>query len=1039
MSRSAATDDRPAATRGFPLTAQQVAERHAALHTRYVKRPGLRVPFQTLDPEPQVAWRGPEDGSGAAAEPSLDRPFAATLTRRGADDHLLDLRAISLSSDLRSLERIVRDLLSAYGAALGAGPGPGEEPVQSLELGQWLESLADEEEAREGAAFWRQRLEAADPERLLPFERAPEDPLAAVEIESVPMAIGPETASALAAVAEDLGVGLGVLASGAWRAVLAWLGGGAEPAVSEALDGRPFEELEVSVGRFALLAPVPVAPVAGEPFAELCRRIEAARREGEERQEYQAALRGRWAASEPRSAVDFGAFPARFEGAEGVDGAALDVAVESVRAASEPVALALRGVAVGDRLDLELGYEARRVSLPRAERLARIVSGVLRAVAEAPEAPVEGCVRRALDPGDASVSETPRTADAPPRPLLERVAEQAERVPDRAAVQDGDRVLSFGALRRRALQVARRLRREGIGAEDVVAVCVLDPLELVPALLGTLETGAAYLPLDPTYPEERIAHMCRDSGARLLLTGGLDGGAASPNALDVAADLPRLDVDSAWSEEPSAPTSGISPESLAYVLYTSGSTGLPKGVMVPHGPLASYLAWCARRYGAGEGSGSVVHTPLGFDLTVTSLFGPLACGRRVAFAPLEQRVEGLAGVLTRERDLSLIKITPSQLHLLERFLPAEEAEGRARMAVIGGESLLGEHLAFWRRYAPGMRLVNEYGPTETVVGCCVHEAGPDAEPGAHVSIGRAIEGVRIALVDDRLDVLPRGIAGEIAVGGASVTRGYLGRPARTAEGFVPDPFASIPGARLYRTGDLALMDEAGDLGYLGRADRQVKLRGFRVELGEVEAILARHPGVASAVATVRRDGRGEARLVAYVQPAPGAEAASAELVGWTRRFVPDHMIPSALVPVPEIPLTSHGKVDLEALPEPETGRPDLAVGYAPPENELQRKIAEIWKELLQMDEVGIHDNFFDLGGHSYLMFEVHRRLAESFGRELSMVRLFQHPTVAALARFLSREDGAADSFAESERRGEGRRESMTRKREGRRERKLAQS
>ena len=1056
------------ATRGFPLTPQQqrhwhpdrvatdrcvltlrgpldeaalrraleaVAARHSALVTRLARRPGLKHPLQSPEPPHAPEWCGAEAVGEAGA------PLAARLERIGPDEHRLELSVAATSSDARSLEVLVRDLLAFHA---GEAPG-GEEPVQFLEIAQWLRSLERDEDAAEAERHWRDRLAAADARRPLPFAETAIDPLAEVSVAAAPVAVSSETAGALEALAGSSGLSVPVLLSGAWRALLWWLGERSAAAVAEVVDGRPFEELEGSVGRFALPVAVPVAPSAGEGFLDLCRRIESGRAEAAETQEFYAALRDRWADDEPRAVVDVARFPAAFSHGP------LEARVESVRVATEPVPLALAGVVTDAAWDLELRYDERVYDRPRAERLAGLLTDLLGAVAEDAGRPVGAVTRLAAGHPLASVLEgRRRPAGESSQSLPERVAAQAERWPDRPAVQAGERVSTFARLRRETVRIARLLESHGIGSEDVVAVCVLDPLDLAPALLGVLEAGAAYLPVDPTYPEERIALTCRDAGARVMLTGG---DPEVTGAIAAAGGLDALRLDAAPGEgaevgrEPFAPA----PESLAYVLYTSGSTGTPKGVMVPHGALAAYLDWCAARYGAGEGSGSVVHSPLGFDLTVTSLFGPLAAGRRVFFTPLEQRVEGLAELMRRERDLSLIKLTPSQLRLLERFLPEGEAEGRARAAVIGGETLRGEHLAYWRSHAPSMKLINEYGPTETVVGCAVYEVGPvgrsgqadaagdSGEPGGGVPIGTPIDGALIALVDRALGPVPRGLPGEIAIGGDGVSRGYLGRPARTAESFVPDPFADRPGARLYRSGDLAVLGEDGSLRFLGRNDRQVKLRGFRVELGEIEAVTARHPRVGQAVAVVRTDDRGDTRLVVYAVPADGEEAAVADLTAWARRHLPDHMVPSAFVAVDAIPLTAHGKVDEDALPEPEKGRPDLAVDYAPPENRLQNRIVEIWQEVLQMDEVGIHDNFFDLGGHSYLMFEVHRRLSGSLDSSLSMVRLFQHPTVHALAQFLSNDDGGPESFEESERRGEDRRASMSRQRRNRRERKLAQS
>ena len=294
-------------------------------------------------------------------------------------------------------------------------------------------------------------------------------------------------------------------------------------------------------------------------------------------------------------------------------------------------------------------------------------------------------------------------------------------------------------------------------------------------------------------------------------------------------------------------------ENLAYVMYTSGSTGEPKGVMIPHRGLVNYLSWAIRAYAAADGSGAPVHTPLGFDLTITSLFSPLLVGRPVVVLPEEQGIDTLAATLRAGGDFNPVKITPAHLSLLSQRLPEEEAAGRARVMVIGGEALSWESLAFWQRHAPATRLINEYGPTETVVGCCVYEASRETGRSGAVPIGRPIANTRLYVLGRHGELVPVGVPGELYIGGDGVGRGYLNRPELTAARFVPDPFSGIAGARLYRTGDLVRYLPDGNLEFLGRIDHQVKIRGYRIELGEIEAVLGQHPGVRDIVVVAREE------------------------------------------------------------------------------------------------------------------------------------------------------------------------------------------
>jgi amino acid adenylation domain-containing protein len=522
---------------------------------------------------------------------------------------------------------------------------------------------------------------------------------------------------------------------------------------------------------------------------------------------------------------------------------------------------------------------------------------------------------------------------------------------------------------------------------------------MVVALLAVLRAGGAYVPLDPTYPRERLGFMIADAGLAVLLTREA-----------LAASLPAggarvlcLEDEMGEEGEGDLRESGVAPENLAYVIYTSGSTGWPKGVMVPHRGVVHYLSWCLRAYGLAAGERVPVHSSLSFDLTVTALLAPLVAGARVELLPEGAGVEGLAAALRSGPGFGLVKLTPAHLQALAQLIPAAEAAGRCRALIVGGESLLAEHAAFWRQHAPGTRLINEYGPTETVVGCCTYEipsgGAPRTESGS-VPIGRAIQNTRLHLLDARLRPVPLGVVGELYVGGAGVARGYLGRPERTAAVFVPDPWSDQPGGRLYRTGDLARHLPEGDLEFLGRRDDQVKVRGYRIELGEIEAALLGHPAVAEAAVLAREDEPGDRRLVAYVVGRGGEAPEPGELLRHLRQRLPDYMLPAAFVALPALPWTANGKVDRRALPAPERGSA-AAGGHVPPRNPAEEVLAGIWAEVLGREGIGIHDDFFNLGGHSLLASQVVARVREAFAVELPLRALFEARTLAGLAARLA--------------------------------------
>ncbi|HZW29206.1 MAG TPA: amino acid adenylation domain-containing protein, partial [Isosphaeraceae bacterium] len=575
---------------------------------------------------------------------------------------------------------------------------------------------------------------------------------------------------------------------------------------------------------------------------------------------------------------------------------------------------------------------------------------------------------------------------------------QARRSPDAVALAGAGWELTYRQLNARANGLARRLRALGVGPEVLVGVCAGRSPALVVGLLAVLKAGGAYVPLDPAYPAERLAFLLEDAGAPVLLTqseliGRLPATFASVVCLD--RDWERA--------EPRAETNlpgGAGPDNLAYVIYTSGSTGKPKGAMIHHRGLANYLSWAVRAYGVSQGEGAPVHSSISFDLTITALFVPLVAGRRVDLLAEGRGVEPLSEALRRTGGYSLVKLTPAHLRWLGEQLDPGEAAGKTRAFVIGGEPLRPEHIAFWRQWAPETVLVNEYGPTETVVGCCVYRVPSDEAIAGPIPIGRPIAQTRLYVLDKRLRAVPAGFSGELYIGGAGVARGYLGRPGLTAERFVPDPFGDEPGGRLYRTGDLARWRPDGNLEYLGRADRQVKIRGYRVEPGEVEEALARHPAVRETAVVAREDAPDARRLIAYLtlradSPAPS----TSELRQFLRRTLPEPMIPSAFVVLEAMPLTPNGKVDRQALPAPDRARPELGQAYVAPRTPVEEVLAGIWAGVLGVDRVGAHDNFFELGGDSLLSLQVITRAGRS-GLGLTPRLLFQHPTIAALAAAL---------------------------------------
>ncbi|HYG63278.1 MAG TPA: amino acid adenylation domain-containing protein [Thermoanaerobaculia bacterium] len=557
--------------------------------------------------------------------------------------------------------------------------------------------------------------------------------------------------------------------------------------------------------------------------------------------------------------------------------------------------------------------------------------------------------------------------------------------------------LTYTELDERAGRLAARLRRLGVGPEVRVALWLDRTVELVVAILGVLKAGGAYIPIDPSYPEDRLRFLLADAGTPVLVSvEGLRGWLDVEGITTVLLD--RLDEAGA---APSAAPAADLPESTAYVIYTSGSTGRPKGVPVSHANVARLLAATAEWFRFGESDVWTLFHSYAFDFSVWELWGALLHGGRLVIVPywVSRSPEEFHDLLVRER-VTVLNQTPSAFHQLAAVDEGRTAAGRQqelvlRWVIFGGEALEPRRLADWFARHGDCRptLVNMYGITETTVHVTFRPLGQtDLERGS--VIGVPIPDLYIQMLDDEREPVPLGVAGEIHVGGAGLARGYLGRPALTAERFVPDPFSPWPGTRLYASGDLARRRTDGELEYLGRADQQVKIRGFRIEPGEIEAALASLAGVREAVVVVREDTPGDRRLVAYVAGdiaflEPGALRRSLQ------ERLPEHMVPAAFVALPTLPLTPNGKLDRQALPAP--GWQGPGESYQSPRTPAEEILAGIWAELLALERVGAGDHFFDLGGHSLLATQVMSRVQSAFGVEMQLRDLFEAPVLAALA------------------------------------------
>lgn len=567
---------------------------------------------------------------------------------------------------------------------------------------------------------------------------------------------------------------------------------------------------------------------------------------------------------------------------------------------------------------------------------------------------------------------------------------QAAKTPEAIALMCGQRQMNYAELNQRANQVARHLRTLGVGPESRVAICLPRSIEMVTAVLAVLKAGGAYVPLDPAYPTERLAFTLEDSNARVLLTN------EDLNANPPDTGARRVFVESAWAEigknESTNLTPLTNPSNLAYVIYTSGSTGLPKGVAIEHRSTVAFLHWVLETFTTKQLRGVLLSTSLCFDLSVFELFAPLSCGGKAIIVENALELPEL-----KSGDVTLVNTVPSAIAELVRI---DGIPSSVETINLAGEPLVKSLVDRLYEHTQAQRVLNLYGPSEdTTYSTFVVAQESPHEP----TIGKPIANTVAYVLDSHLQPVPAGIPGELHLSGAGLARGYLNRQDLTAEKFIPDPFSAHPGSRMYRTGDLARYQSDGEIQFLGRIDHQVKLRGYRIELGEIESVLRGHPAVQDTVVVMHEFHQGQKELVAHlaVEKPEDEETLLRELRKHLRAKLPEYMVPSYFHLLEKLPLTPNGKIDRRALPAPDRSRSSST--RTAPANRVEEQLVEIWKSVLAVDEVGVNDNFFEIGGHSLLAVRLVTEIEKVLGQKLPLVSLFHNTTIESLAEVLSHE------------------------------------
>ncbi|CAM4017544.1 amino acid adenylation domain-containing protein [Corallococcus exiguus] len=997
---------------------QELIRRHEPLRTTFLQgehggeqrvHAEATAPLTVVDLEALPATEREQEARRLAVE-EAHRPFdlargplmRVTLLRLESLRHVLLLTLHHIVSDGWSLEVLLRELAVLHDAFLRDEPSPLPPlPVQYADYAVWQRSWLQGDVLDAQLGWWRQQLDGMPRALELPTDR-PRPALVTSRGAVATRRLPRDLSDALRAFHRREGVTPFTTYLAALQALLFRYSGQDDLGVGTPVSGRGRPELEGLIGLF-INTLVLRARIDGErSFRELLAQAREAVLGAFSHQDvpFERLVEVLQPERDLSRTPLFQVMLVHQHGLElerALPGLTMRPLPVEGRTAKFDLTLYVTDSEQGQQLGLE--YNADLFEPATAERMLGHLEVLLRDVTAHPERRVAELPLLTEAERHQHLVEwnTPREGFARGPTLHQRFEAQVALTPDALAATCGEQHLTYRQLDARANQVAWRLRSFGVGPETLVGLCVERSLDMVVGLLAILKAGGAYVPMDPSYPVERLAFMLEDTRVPVLVTQTSLQGALPAHGAHVV----LLDDRGLEAEPVHAPDAGVAPENLAYVIYTSGSTGRPKGVQLAHEQVVRLMTATEPWYGFGAQDVWTFFHSYAFDFSVWELWGALLYGGRVVVVPywVSRSPESFLSLLRRER-VTVLNQTPSAFRQLLHADATSDEPGALslRYVIFGGEALEFASLRPWfaRHGDARPQLINMYGITETTVHVTyrvVHTA--DAEGGSGSIVGVPIPDLQTFVLDSRLQPQPVGIPGELYVGGPGLARGYLHRPELTAERFVPHPFATRPGERLYKTGDLARVRADGQLEYLGRLDLQVKIRGFRIELGEIETALALHPSVREAVVVAREDAPGGKRLVGYVTPAVGQTPDIETLRQHLQQRLPDYMVPAALVALESLPLTSNGKVDRRALPAPELER-SVGTPFVAPRTEVEQRLADIWAKVLRREKVGLHDNFFALGGDSIVSLQIIAR-AHRVGLRLTPRQLFQHPTIAELA------------------------------------------
>jgi amino acid adenylation domain-containing protein/non-ribosomal peptide synthase protein (TIGR01720 family) len=950
-----------------------VISQQEILRTTFKLLPGMTIPVQVISDDTHFAFTSHDLTQLSADEQELkiETLFAEIAARkidlqqlplfhvvaRSANEHVLIASLPAACADAPSLQTLVRQIAAAYEKPLQI------EAMQYADFAEWQNELLEEETGAGARQYWRkQNLTELDAQNLSFEKRTVADEVfqpASLTFEISMSAAAPSFALAC------------------WQILLSRVTGHSNLVTGVAFDGRKFEELEESIGLFSTFLPLRSELPVDLPFEKLLQQTSEQQREARRWQEY-------------FTGNDASFFPFCFEfldHAKTYRSSNLEFTVYETKACIDRFKINFVFADCGDRFSASLEFDPSLFLVDDVRRLANQLKTLIEDASSRPETALGDLellsdAERQLVVVGFNDTERPCSKGQTAHELFE---EQAAQRPDDVALICEDRQLTFAELNARANQLAHHLAKLGVGPEVTVGLCLDRSVELIVGLLGILKAGGAYVPLDPAIPASRRRLMLEEAGAHVLVS-------TTALAEDLGAlEVVRLDAQIIAGESTANVKSAVSSENLVYLIFTSGSTGRPKGVAVEHRQLVNYVNAIWETLALPDGGSFASVSTIAADLGNTAVFPALCKGGTLHLLAEERATDpvGLAEYFKRH-PIDCLKIVPTHLSALLSASQAAALLPRRRL-VLGGEACSWSLVEKIASLAPECVIFNHYGPTEATVGAITNrlDAADSERVSDTVPLGRPLANMQAYILDQQLRPVPIGVAGELHLGGAGVARGYINRADATAAKFIPSPFS---GARLYQTGDRARYLRDGRIEFLGRVDEQVKIHGYRIELGEIETALLEHDEIAQCVVIAREDHPGDKRLVAYV--VARNQIIAGELRAFLNGRLPEYMIPSAFVFLDRLPLTANGKLDRRALPAPDHSRAGNV--YVAPRNHVEEVLANIWRSVLAVERVGVHDNFFDLGGDSILSIQIIAR-ANQAGLGLTPRQLFQHQTVSELA------------------------------------------